>query len=299
MFRKIISETLPDTLAPPRQAIAKDDSVSAIRVVEPEAPADSNLLKLIGGATGGFQLGVALMVSSGVLSPTVLNKVQKARPSTQVVKILSALEAGDLDVVQEIGLSLDFISAHPEFVESGTLIRTAIRQGYIALVRDFLQVGYTLPYFLIVDAIRSQDLETINRVIQERLYTLESSVILDFWYLLYSNYQPQAFKLLEKERLLKDFSVNFNLADPNELAIFLRDNEIIHRVLNIALIRKYDNLASLLLTINPTAISKPMILKALDNSCLEFLKKVWTGHFEVKKQEEEECIMGSFGARFG
>lgn len=286
MFRKIISETLPGTLAPPKQAISMDDSVSAIRVAEPEAQADSNLLKLIGGATGGFQLGVALMVSSGVLSPTVLNKVQKARPSTQVVKILSALEAGDLDVVQEIGLSLDFISAHPQFVESGTLIRTAIRQGHIQLVRDFLQVGYTLPYSLIVDAIRDQDLEMINRVIQERLYTLESSVILDFWYLLHSNYLPQAFKLLEKERLLKDFSVNFNLADPNELAIFLRDNEIIHRVLNIALIRKYDNLASLLLAINPTAISKPMILKALDNSCLEFLKKVWTGHFEVKNVED-------------
>jgi hypothetical protein len=50
-----------------------------------------------------------------------------------------------------------------------------------------------------------------------------------------------------------------------------------------ALKRGHDELASVMLGMNPNVIDAEMVTLALDNTNLEFLKKVWTGNYSLKE----------------
>jgi hypothetical protein len=58
----------------------------------------------------------------------------------------------------------------------------------------------------------------------------------------------------------------------------LTDLNLITKAMQTALRRGHDDIASVMLGINPAAITAEMVTIALDRNDLEFLKKVWTGH---------------------
>jgi hypothetical protein len=70
---------------------------------------------------------------------------------------------------------------------------------------------------------------------------------------------------------------------PEDARNLLNAEDVLQRVMLVALDRSLDSIASLILYINPSIIRKDMIAVALRRGCTEFLRKVWTGNQKLKK----------------
>lgn len=81
---------------------------------------------------------------------------------------------------------------------------------------------------------------------------------------------------------MNHFTNHHNLENQDGIYEFVKDSFVLNRTIKIALLRDHDTLASYMLTLNHEIISKDIINLAIDHNCLDFLKKVWTGNFEVK-----------------
>ena len=139
--------------------------------------------------------------------------------------------------------------------------------------------GYTFPKSIMIDSIKDENWETTRVLIQKGFHKDIEGTVLEFWYLLYQNQVLLAKSLLDSDPRLAEIVDDRSLNDPKEMYL---SNSLIDAAMRSALERSYDYLAALMLGLNPSIISKDMIYTALNNSCLEFIKKVWTGNYQLK-----------------
>jgi len=70
---------------------------------------------------------------------------------------------------------------------------------------------------------------------------------------------------------------------PEDARNVIAAEDILDKVLEIALNRSLDFIASLVLSLKPTVVRKEMLELALKRGCMEFLRKVWVGNHNLQE----------------
>ena len=200
-------------------------------------------------------------------------KLKKSRFSSfthEAFTALGALEYGNIEVTRKIALDPAFVASNKEFVNEGKILHVCVKKNFVAFAEELVRFGYSIPNDLLIKAIKRNDTFIINVILSNKLYK-KQGIELEYWYLLYNSYYKFAEKLAEFEENLLEYDYVYN-------------NMITDELFKIALIRalerKFDDLSALILSINPSVVTKETIKTALDFDNLEFLRRVWTGHYE-------------------
>ncbi|CAG9316768.1 unnamed protein product [Blepharisma stoltei] len=223
------------------------------------------------------------LITKGVVSQATMDKIKKIRQNPNIARAEKALANGELELALDFAMMVRHSQPDEIYVESGNFVEKAIKLEHYEFAKSLLERGYGLPPNLFINAISDKNTELVNRLIQEGLYYQENSVEVEFWFLLYCDFVDSARLLLEKEASIKHLCKNFTIDSKDNISSFLKDNEVIDTVITIALQRKLDHIACIMLTMNPNCINKNMIYIALETSCIGFIKIVWTGNYTVKE----------------
>jgi len=273
MFNKVISNLGQSADPAPSSPSKVKPNAKAVSAFVPETVLQA-----------GAEFGTNLLISNGLLSPKIMVKLQKHRPNPEVIRITTALDLKNLQLARDLALDRNFIESNEIFVKSGQAVKTAIEKGFMEFAWELVKNQYTLPRSLIVEGIQSSNKPLVTNTIEGQFYTKEDHVELDFWYLLHQGMLEEAKKLYTREPLLQRFRAD--LDSPDEIRRLLIDEELATSALRIALTEGHDSIASIIIGLAPNLILKDMLPLALDKSCIEFLKKVWTGHHHFKEGDE-------------
>ena len=215
--------------------------------------------------------------------PRVLNnnfafdKHRTVNFTKEAFTILGSLEYGSYNYAKDLALNPVFISSNQSFVKEGEIIRLCISKGYLSLAQDLLKAGYSIPDDILLKAIEHHQADIINAIISSGIYN-RSEVVLEYWFLVYSNYIYYAEKLLENEPSLNEY-LGSDALDASSYSL-------IKAALKSSLERKYDDLSATILKLCPNCIDIDLIDIALSKSSLCFLRKVWTGDLEDIRKDK-------------
>lgn len=187
--------------------------------------------------------------------------------SSQVLKVLGAIEFGNYKDIEPLVLSPAFMHENQNLVLNGELIHKALSRNLIEFISRLEKAGYVIPDNLLLKAIKQQKLEMISSIISATLYNTRSAQ-LELWYLLYKNLPQYAEILKNNEPYLNE---NYYVLDFN-------NERLCNDAMKKALERKFDNFATKILKICPQAVDLEMIEIAIENDNFEFIRRIWTGH---------------------
>ena len=224
-------------------------------------------------------MGAKLLFNAGAVDDQrqVKKTDLQTRMNPEIMKILTAIELNHLPIAERLALNQQFMDANPFFLLSGQAIRVAVEKGHLEFTEKLREAGYAIPKTILVDAIREQNEKMIKNIIAGQLYRKEDGLELDFWYLLYRGWEPYAKDLLALEPSLEPYVTVF---DPPRL---IESDELIAKALKFALEQGLDDIASVMISIKPSAISAELIKLALERHDLDFLRKVYTGNHSIKE----------------
>lgn len=269
-------------------------SQEGAKTEEPRQELES--LQRLVAQNSNFQFGTNVLLNSGVISPKILAKLNKYRPNPEAMRLLSAVEMTNDSLAREIGLDAHFIDMNEEFLKSGQAVKAAVEKGMLDLARALIDKGYNVPDSLIIDGIRDNNHELIRNTISGQFYGREGSIELDFWYLVHEGFHQEAAMLQEIEPLIRQITVGYDFSQSSSFDQILIDRLVQTSALSAALKRGQDNLAVMLLRMDPRLVQSEFVTLAIKNSCMEFLRMVWTGDhelnegLEVKKRKRRSLI---------
>ena len=232
----------------------------------------------------GAEFGTNLLISNGLLSPKIMVKLQKHRPNPEVIRITTALDLKNLQLARDLALDRNFIESNEIFVKSGQAVKTAIEKGFKEFAWELVKNQYTLPRSLIVEGIQNSNKPLVTNTIEGQFYTKENHMELDFWYLLHQGILDEAKKLYSQEPQLQRFQAD--LDNQEDVKRLLVDEELATSALRIALTEGHDIIASIIIGLAPNIVLKDMLPLALENNCIEFLMRIWTGYHHFKEGDE-------------
>ncbi|CAG9334491.1 unnamed protein product [Blepharisma stoltei] len=220
-------------------------------------------------------LGINLLLSSNILSPSVVQKLINHQESRASLQLLKYIDEGNEREVKELALNSQFKLKNEEFINSGKAIIAALQRNQVRLAEYLLENGYILPISGVIEAIDSFPDEIVSSAI--KYSQNQKNIELIAWYLLYKGCHQSAQELNQKYPELSEYFQSDLRILENRRQVYTNRKLVTDSMLQ-ALQNGFDNLASLLLTVNPTSISPSMIKIAVDNCCINFLKRVWTGN---------------------
>ena len=235
--------------------------------------------------TSSFAYAAAL-ISAGLVSPDVLEKLRKIRPNPTAMRIIIAIDMRNVSLARDLALDRDFIQENEYFLASGQAVKSALEKGFIDFARDLISAGYATPKHLLIEAAREENPALIQHTIEAGLYDNED-LELDLWYLLHQGYLAEASDLLTREERLKTLLSGATIQDAADARRLASDPILVRKALYGALRRGYDNLASTLLGLSAGVLTKDMIPMALETCCVEFLRKVWIGDSQLREGVEK------------
>ena len=115
---------------------------------------------------------------------------------------MSSLEMDHVGIAREIVNSNDFCKKNGPFMASGQAVRLAIERGHTDFADELINLGFTLPKNLLVDAIRDGDEKLIHRIIICGFYIGRMSIEVEFWYLIQEGHLNYAKALYDREKSL-------------------------------------------------------------------------------------------------
>lgn len=222
-------------------------------------------------------MGTSKLFSVGDAEDKVAKKIEQLRTNPETMKVLTALELNHIPIARKIALSTEFMQRNPYFVLSGQAIKLAVEKGMGDFANELLNAGYVVPPSILIDAIREHSETMIRNVVEGHFYKREDQMELDFWYLNFRGWERYAAMMWDQEPALQQIVPD--LLDSKALLV---NDALISKAMQIALKRGHDDIASVMLGINPRAITAEMVTIALERNDLEFLKKVWTGNSELR-----------------
>ena len=225
----------------------------------------------------------AALISAGLVSPEVLERLRKIRPNPTAMRIIIAIDMRNVTLARDLALDKDFIQENEYFLASGQAVKSSLEKGFIDLARELIAAGYAVPKYLLIEAAREENPSLIQHTIEAGLYASGEDLELDFWYLLHQGYLAEAKDLVAKEPTLQSLVGSANVMDPVDVRRLACDMILVRKAMYGALRRGYDNLASTLLGLSPGALTKDMVPLALDTSCVEFLRKLWIGDSQLRE----------------
>ena len=185
--------------------------------------------------------------------------------------VISAVELSNIEGARKIAFDKDFISTNQAFVNSGEITELAVIKGFHEFARELMEAGYVLKENTLLKAIKKGELKAISNTISGGFYP-KSGFQLEYWYLLYKNFEPYAHALRSLEPELD----NLGITEMN----YNHQTELLEKALKSALERGLDDIACIILKLNPQVVSSEMIDIALDFNNIEFLRRIWTGSKE-------------------
>jgi len=233
----------------------------------------------------GLQFGTNMLLKLGAIDKNHLEKAYQNSMNLETHKLLSAVELNLLPLARSIALDSDFIEKNQVFVSSGKLLSLALKKGHIEFARELKNFGYSSVSNLLIEAIRDNDEFLIQNVIEAEFYSERSE--LELWYLVYRGWNFSAEELLFKKELLRD-----SLGEFDDIQELIKNKYLVEEALDIALSVGDDDLASVILSLNPWAINPSMVRKALEQDNLEFLKRVWMGEHQLTADHQKRNNKG-------
>lgn len=252
---------------------------------EESKPQMESLQRLV-AQNSNFQFGTNVLLNSGVISPKILAKLNKYRPNPEAMRLLSAIDMSNESLAREIGLDSNFLDMNEDFLKSGQAVKAAVEKGMLDLARALIDRGYNVPDSLLIDAIRDDKRELIRNTIQGQFYGREGCIELDFWYLVHEHFHEEATLLQEIEPLIRQITVGYDFSNPASFDQILNDRLVQTSALSAALRRGQDTLATMLLEIDPRLVQNEFVSLAIKTSCMEFLRRVWSGDHELAEGSE-------------
>lgn len=228
----------------------------------------------------------AALISAGLVSPEVLEKLRKIRPNPTAMRIIIAIDMRNVSLARDLALDRDFILENEHFLASGQAVKSSLEKGFLDFARDLISAGYSVPKHLLIEAAREENPALIQHTIEAGLYASED-LELDLWYLLHQGYLGEARDLLLHETHLQTTVSGAVIQDAADARRLASDPILVRKALYGALRRGYDNLASTLLGLSVGALTKDMVPMALETCCVEFLRKVWMGDTQLREGSDK------------
>lgn len=179
--------------------------------------------------------------------------------------------------VAEIALDKNFFSENPEFAHSGELPYLVLVSNEIDLLEKLLETGFNFPSSLIIRAIKEKNSIAMRTIVQMNLYS-NNGLELAFWMMVRDGFIDVAQMILSQEVNIKDLFINYSLHSTEQIDFFIRDPEILNIIIKSALSVKEDLIACDILVLNPQTIDQTIVKRALENSCIETIKIIWSGN---------------------
>lgn len=273
----------------------QDSSISS-HVPFPVPDNTSRLLDLLGGEelNLGLVFGSNILLETGVLSPELVQKIQKYRPNQDAIKLLNAIESEDLESARQIALNPEFCAKNADFVKSGQAIKKAVGKGFLEFAEELMERGFEISELVIVDGVIENDTNIIKWAIDRNVYSKES-VELSIWYLIYVEFYDLARDLMNKEQGFALFS-GIEIGNNAPMSELINNTDLLRAALKTALQHSYDNIACLLLSPNCTFLTADLIDTAISSGCIEFLKRVWLAN--TSNLDKKQKRLRSYGGTF-
>lgn len=231
--------------------------------------------------TGKIIFGARLLITSGLISPSLLEKFYEIYHSPETLRMIRAIEMDDIRLAGDIGLESSFISSNPKFVKSGQAPIKAVEKGHFEFARDLMRHTYQISSRVVYEALKSQNF-TLAKWAVEGGYYGDETLELDLWYLVSLEILDVAELLIFKEEKLQKICRGYEV-DTVENARKLVYNEVLMiEACKNALQVGYDEIACKIICMNPQVISSDMIDLAIKTGCIDFLKRLWTGETKVE-----------------
>lgn len=242
--------------------------------------------------TSSFDKSPDIHIQSGFVDREDIGKTKENTHSVETMRLISALELHHLPVARSLALEKGFMQRNRLFVASGEAVRIAIERGYIELAKEMIHAGYVLSNDLTINSIRKGEYKTLTTIIEAYLYNSDLSELY-LWMMIHKGWHAYALYFINTEPKLD------HLKSVTDASTLLRDLSLVNRAMRIALDYSFDDLASLMLAVNPQALSPEMVKLALERNNLEFLKKVWTGNLTTQTMVTRKISQKRFWSRIG
>jgi hypothetical protein len=239
-----------------------------------------------------FDESPRLLLPSDFIEREEITKPKENTHSVDTMRLISALELHHIPIARNLALDKGFMQRNRFFVASGEPIRIAIERGYIELAKEMIQAGYVLSNKLTINSIRKGEYKTLTTIIEAALYNPELSELY-LWMMIHKGWFAYALQFINTEPKL-----NY-LISVGDVSTLLRDLGLVNKAMKIALDYSFDDIASLMLAVNPQALSPDMVKLALERNNLEFLKKVWTGNLTTQTMVTRKISQKRFWNRIG
>lgn len=228
-----------------------------------------------------MNFGTNLLTSSKLINSKILDEIRRRRTNPAIQKLHTALEEGRMDEVESIALNPEFIKLETDYLASGVLVKKAVERGFLDFAKQLLAYDYKLGNHMLLNAISDGNLELIKNTIEGMFYS-QTLTTLNFWCLLHYNYFEEARQLYDREGSLQLYGSDIDMSVNSELKLLIKDQNLSSDAMISALNESLDKVAALVLNVNPGVINKDMIYAALEHSCMDFLKRIWTGAVQIK-----------------
>ena len=255
-----------------------------------EDPKETTLMRAMGKRN---TVGLNLLANSNLLSDQTIKKLQQYKHQPETIKVTEAVKKGNLEVIDNLALSKEFKEDNKNFVQNGQIVVTAFEYDQFGIARKLINYGYYISPNIILEKLNEENYSLVKRIISEKFFNPEH-IVLEFWYMLYLNLFELAELLRTKENSIDSLVKHRTISETQEnLAI---DPTIMAKALEKAIERQQDPLACLIISLSPQLINKTLVYSALEHSCIDFLKMIWTGHLEydnlneVKKRQKESLF---------
>jgi len=228
-----------------------------------------------------MNFGTNLLASSKLINSNILEEIRRRRVNPAIQKLHTDLDEGKMDELRQVALDPNFVKQESSYLNSGILIKKSVEIGQFDLAKELLLTGYKLSSHMLLNAISDGNTELIRNSIEGKFYS-QPLTTLNFWCLLYYDYFDESRLLYANEGSLQLYVGDIDMTNDAELKRLLRDPNLSADAMISALNESLDKVASLVLNVNPSVINKDMIYAALEHSCMDFLKRIWTGAVQIK-----------------
>ena len=213
----------------------------------------------------------------GLVSEEEALKLKLSVSEYNLKKFRYLMNTRQVSKIAEIALGNSFINENPEFAHSGELPYLLLVNEEIELLEKILEAGFNFPSTLIIRAIKEKNSIALRTIVRMSLYS-HKGLELAFWMMVRDGFIDVAESILSEEPDIKDLFQGYNLLSIEQIDVFIRSEEILRRVIKSALGVKEDLIACNILVLNPQIIDPNIVKRAVENSCMETLKVIWTGN---------------------
>jgi hypothetical protein len=231
-----------------------------------------------------MNFGTNLIASSSLINSRILEEIRNRRKNPSIEKLHTDMEEGRIHDARAVALDPEFINTEANYLNSGVLIKKAVEQGHFAFAKELLDRGYAMSSQMLLNAISDNNANLIANIIEGRFYS-QNLTTLNFWCLLYHDYFEEARSLYRTEVSLQLYG-DVEMMSEADLKLLLTEPNLSADAMISALNESLDKVASLVLNVNPNVINKDMIYAALEHTCMDFLKRIWTGAVQIKDGQQ-------------